>query len=150
MQRFSHLAHPLPNIAALISAASALNSQVTVLQGQLHAADEAAQEHQTEVSETALQLRDGMRQVSEQVDMIVLDGNQSREAVHWEQLQTMLQDVIRNPRDIDNARSFADKAVDVNMIMQKYDALLQALEQCNKQLRSLMGEGIDSSVADSE
>jgi len=140
MQRFTHLAHPLPDIAALINAVAALNGQVTALQGQLHAADEATQEHQTEVSETALQLRDGMRQVSEQVNTLVADGNQSRDAVHWEQLQSLLQDVIRNPRDIDNARSFADKAADVNMVLQKYDALLQALVQCNNQLRNLIGE----------
>ena len=71
---------------------------------------------------------------------MVADGNQSREAVHWDQLQSLLQDVIRNPRDIDNARSFADKAADINMVFQKYDALLQALAQCNKQLRGLIGE----------
>lgn len=81
-----------------------------------------------------------MRQVSDQVNTMVIDGNQSHDAVHWEQLQSLLQDVIRNPRDIDNARSFADKAVDINMVLQKYDALLQALEQCNNQLRSLIGE----------
>ena len=140
MQRFSHLAHPLPDIASLIIAASALNGQVAALQEQLHAADEATQEHQTEVSETALQLREGMRQVSDQVNTMVIDGNQSRDIVHWEQLQTLLQDVIRNPRDIDNARSFAYKAADVNIVLQKYDALLQALEQCNNQLRRLIGE----------
>ena len=140
MQRFSQLAHPLPDIASLIIAASALNGQVAALQEQLHAADEATQEHQTEVSETAHQLREGMRQVSDQVNTMVIDGNQSRDIVHWEQLQTLLQDVIRNPRDIDNARSFAYKAADVNIVLQKYDALLQALEQCNNQLRRLIGE----------
>lgn len=140
MQRFTHLAHPLPDIAALINAVAALNGQVTALQGQLHAADAAAQEHQTEISETALQLRDGMRQISEQVNTMVADGNQSREAVHWEQLQSLLQDVVSNPRDIDNARSFANKAADINMVFQKYDALLQALAQCNNQLRGLIGE----------
>jgi predicted component of type VI protein secretion system len=141
VQRFNNLTHPLPDIASLINAVSALNTQVSALQGQLNTANEATQSHQTEVTETAQQLRDGMAQVSDRMNGLTNDGSQSREAVHWDQLQSLLQDVIRNPRDIDNARAFADRASDVNMVLQKYDALLNGLAECNNQLRTLIGEG---------
>lgn len=141
VQRFNNLTHPLPDIAGLINTVSALNNQVSALQGQLNAANEATQSHQTEVTETAQQLRDGMAQVSDRMNGLSSDGSQSREAVHWDQLQSLLQDVIRNPRDIDNARAFADRASDVNMVLQKYDALLSGLAECNSQLRTLIGEG---------
>ena len=140
VQRFSNLSHPLPDIAGLINAVSALNNQVSALQGQLEVASEATQNHQTEVTETAQQLRDGMSQVADRMNSLANDGSQSREAVRWEQLQLLLQDVTRNPRDIDNARAFADRAADVNVILQKYDALLNGLAECNDRLRTLMGE----------
>lgn len=141
VQRFNNLTHPLPDIASLINVVSALNSQVSALQGQLNAANEATQSHQTEVTETAQQLRDGMAQISDRMNGLTNDGSQSREAVHWDQLQSLLQDVIRNPRDIDNARAFADRGSDVNMVLQKYDALLSGIAECNNRLRTLIGEG---------
>ena len=140
VQRFRNLAHPLPDIGGLMSAVAALNNQISALQGRLDVANEATQNHHTELTETAQQLRGDMSQVSNRMNSLINDGSQSREAVHWDQLQTLLQDVIRNPRDIDNARAFADRASDMNMILQKYDALLNGLAECTNQLRTLIGE----------
>lgn len=140
VQRFLHPVHPLPDIAALLNAVSALNTQVVALQGQLTQANDATESHQTEVTETTQQLQDGLRQVSTQVARLVTEGNESRDAVRWEQLLLLVQDVIRNPRDIDTVRAFAGRANDLNMILQQYDASLQTLAQCNTQLHTLSGE----------
>jgi len=140
VQRFTHPVHPLPDSAALLNAVSALNKQVVALQEQLSQAHDATQSHQAEVAETAQHLQDGMHQISTQVDRLITEGNQSRDAVRWEQLLLLVEDVIRNPRDIDTVRAFAERANDVHMILQHYEGLLQALAQYNSQLRMLSGE----------
>jgi hypothetical protein len=55
-------------------------------------------------------------------------------------LLQLLPEVIRNPRDIDNARAFADKAGAVNGLLQRYDETLKALHKYSDHLRALMGD----------
>ena len=139
-QHFSDPDHPLPEFAALLSTVTALNKQMTALQEQVYAVHDATQNHQTEATETAQQLRNGIQQIAASMDKLAAEGKQSRNTARWEELLPLLQEVMRNPRDIDNVRAFAARAGDVHVLLQQYDAFLQALAEYDNQLRSLSGE----------
>ena len=62
-----------------------------------------------------------------------------RDEAGMDGLLQLLPEVIRNPRDIDNARASADKASAVNRLLQRYDETLKALQTCSDHLQGLMG-----------
>ncbi|MFL5661419.1 MAG: FHA domain-containing protein, partial [Ktedonobacteraceae bacterium] len=64
VQRFTNLAQPLPDISALIDAATALNGQISALQQQLDAAHQATRGHESEIATAAHELRNEMQQLA--------------------------------------------------------------------------------------
>ncbi len=140
IRRFTNLSQPLPDIAALKDAAAMLNGQVASLQQQLDAAREAKSNHENEISETANQLRTEMQHISANMNNAILAMSNSRSEVGLDNLVQLVQEVMSNPRDIDNARAFTGRAADVNKIIQRFEDAFQTLYECNNQLRNVIGE----------
>ncbi|MFL5667126.1 MAG: hypothetical protein ACJ8BW_38120, partial [Ktedonobacteraceae bacterium] len=140
VQRFTNLAQPLPDISALIDAATALNGQISALQQQLDAAHQATRGHENEIATATSELRNEMQQLASGLQETITAMATERDKADMDGLLQLLPEVIRNPRDIDNARAFADKAGAVNGLLQHYDETLQALHKYSDHLRALMGD----------
>ncbi len=139
VQRLTNLSQPLPDIGALISTATALNEQVSALQQQLNAAHEATHGHESEFSTVANELRNEMQQLSGRLHDTITGMTTTRDEAGMDGLLQLLPEVMRNPRDIDNARAFADKASAINRLLQRYDEALNALHTCRDHLQVLLG-----------
>lgn len=139
-RRFAHLSRSLPDIGALKDVAAALDEQVASLQQRLDAAREANSKHENEIFETTNQLRAEMRNISASMNKAIVAMSNSRAEVGLDNLVHLVQEVMSNPRDIDNARSFAGRAADVNKIIRRFEEAFQALYECNNQLRNVIGE----------
>lgn len=138
---FASLARPtLPDVASLLAASAALEGQITVLQQQLSSAHNAMNNHESEIVQTANQLRTALRRLAERMDSTIAGVARSRGELDWDGLLHSLQDTIGNPRDIGNAMEFARRATDVDKVFQRYQGVLNTLAECNSLLRSLIGE----------
>ena len=140
--RLTSLSEPaLPDIAPLMAALSALDGQVTSLQEQLNSTQEAMRNHEAEIAQTANQLRNDVRRVSDRMDNTIADVARTREALAWAELLQLMDDVMNNPRDIEYVTKLARKARELNKVFQMHQNVLNTLAECNSLLRSLIGEG---------
>ncbi len=130
----------LPDIGALIAALSTLDGQVTALQEQLNATQDAMRNHEAEIGQTANQLRTGIRRVSERMDNTIADVARSRESLAWAELLQLIEDVTNNPRDIEYASKLTRRARDLNKVFQIHQNVLNTMAECNSLLRSMIGE----------
>ena len=140
VQRFTNLAQPLPDISALIDAATALNGQISALQQQLNTAHQATQGHESELATATSELRNEMQQLAGGLHETITAMATEQDKADMVGLLQLLPEVIRNPRDIDNARAFADKASAINGLLQRYDETLKALNAYSDHLQALMGD----------
>jgi predicted component of type VI protein secretion system len=139
--RFASIASPsLPDISPLMAALSTLDGQIMSLQEQFNATQEAMRSHDGEVSQTASQLRVGIRRVSERMDNMIADVARSREALAWAELLQLMEDVMTNPRDIEYVTKLARKARELNKVFQIHQTVLNTMAECNSLLRSMIGE----------
>lgn len=130
----------LPDMTPLMAALSTLDGQVMSLQEQLNATQDAMRNHDTEVAQTANQLRTGVRRVSERMDNTIADVARSREALAWAELSQLMEDVMNNPRDIEYVTKLARKARELNKIFQIHQNVLNTIYECNSLLRGMIGE----------
>ena len=130
----------VPDIAPLTAALATLDGQVTSLQEQLNATQEAIRNHEAEIAQTTSQLRSGVRRVSDRMDSTIADVARSREALAWAELLQLMEDVMNNPRDIEYVTKLARKARELNKVFQIHQSVLNTLAECNSLLRSLIGE----------
>ena len=139
--RLNTLSQPaLPDITALIAALTSLDGQVTSLQEQLNQTQEAMRSHDAEISQTANQLRSGVRKVSERMDNTIADVARNREALAWSELLQLMEDVMNNPRDIEYVTKLARKARELNKVFQLHQSVLNTMAECNSLLRSMITE----------
>ncbi len=139
--RLNTLAQPaLPDITALIAALSSLDGQVMSLQEQLNETQEAMRAHDAEVTQTANQLRSGVRKVSERMDNTIADVARNREALAWSELLQLMEDVMNNPRDIEYVTKLARKARELNKVFQLHQSVLNTMAECNSLLRGMIFE----------
>jgi len=139
--RFASIASPtLPDISPLMAALSTLDGQIMSLQEQFNATQEAMRSHEGEVTQTASQLRIGIRRVSERMDNMIADVARSREALAWAELLQLMEDVMTNPRDIEYVTKLARKARELNKVFQIHQTVLNTMAECNSLLRSMIGE----------
>lgn len=139
--RFSTIPTPsLPEMSSLMAALSSLDGQITSLQEQFNATQEAMQHHDSEIAQTASQLRGGIRRVSDRMDNMIADVARSREALSWAELLQLMEDVMNNPRDIEYVTKLARKARELNKVFQIHQNVLNTMAECNSLLRSLIGE----------
>ncbi|GCE19661.1 hypothetical protein KDK_34610 [Dictyobacter kobayashii] len=139
--RFSAITPPsLPDMSALMAALSSLDGQIMSLQEQFNATQDAMRNHDTEVAQTANQLRSGIRRVSDRMDGMIADVARSREALAWAELLQLMEDVMNNPRDIEYVTKLARKARELNKVFQIHQNVLNTMAECNSLLRSLIGE----------
>ncbi len=139
--RLTSLPQPtLPDVAPLMAALATLDGQVSSLQEQLNATQEAMRNHETEIAQTTSQLRAGVRHVAERMDNTIADVARSREQLAWAELMQLTEDVMNNPRDIEYLSKFARKAREVNKVFQIHQGVLNTLAECTSLLRSLIGE----------
>lgn len=139
--RFSALSSPtLPDMSALMAALSSLDGQIMSLQEQFNATQDAMRTHDTEVNQTASELRSGIRRVSDRMDSMIADVARSREALAWAELLQLMEDVMNNPRDIEYVTKLARKARELNKVFQIHQNVLNTMAECNSLLRSLIGE----------
>ncbi len=139
--RFASISSPsLPDISPLMAALSTLDGQIMSLQEQFNATQEAMRSHDGEVSQTANQLRTGIRRVSERMDNMIADVARSREALAWAELLQLMEDVMNNPRDIEYVTKLARKARELNKVFQIHQTVLNTMAECNSLLRSMIGE----------
>ncbi|HTI15810.1 MAG TPA: FHA domain-containing protein [Dictyobacter sp.] len=139
--RFATISAPaLPDMSTVIAALSTLDGQFSVLQEQLNATQAALRNHDNEVVQTANQLREGIRQVSERMDTTIADVARSREALAWAELSQLMDDVMNNPRDIEYVTKLARKARELNRIFQVHQNVLNTMAECNNLLRGMIGE----------
>jgi pSer/pThr/pTyr-binding forkhead associated (FHA) protein len=140
-KRFSSLSQPaLPDLTSLIAALSALDGQVTALQQQFNATQDAMRTHEAEVIQTANELRTGIRNVTRQMDNTIADVARSRDTLAWADLLQLMEDVMNNPRDIEYVTKLARKARELNKVFQIHQKVLNTMAECNSLLRSLLGE----------
>ena len=139
--RLTGLPQPtLPDVAPLMAALATLDGQVSSLQEQLNATQEAMRNHETEIAQTTSQLRAGVRRVSERMDSTIAEVARSREQLAWAELVQLMEDVMNNPRDIEYVTKLARKARELNKVFQLHQNVLNTLAECNSLLRSLVGE----------
>jgi pSer/pThr/pTyr-binding forkhead associated (FHA) protein len=139
--RLTSLSQPtLPDLTNLIAALSTLDGQITSLQQQFNVTQDAMRSHETELNQTANQLRSGIRRVSERMDNTIADVARSREALAWADLLQLMEDVMNNPRDIEYVTKLARKARELNKVFQIHQNVLNAMAECNSLLRSMIGE----------
>jgi pSer/pThr/pTyr-binding forkhead associated (FHA) protein len=139
--RLTSLSQPaLPDLTNLIAALSSLDGQITTLQQQFNATQDAMRNHEAELNQTASQLRAGIRRVSERMDSTIADVARSREALAWADLLQLMEDVMNNPRDIEYVTKLARKARELNKVFQIHQNVLNAMAECNSLLRSMIGE----------
>ncbi len=141
---FSHLTGlpqpTLPDVAPLMAALATLDGQVSSLQEQLNATQEAMRNHEADITQTATQLRAGVRRVSERMDNTIADVARNREQLAWTELMQLMDDVMNNPRDIEYVTRLARKARELNKVFQIQQNVLNTLAECTSLLRSLLGE----------
>ncbi len=139
--RLTNLPQPtLPDVAPLVAALATLDGQVSSLQEQLNATQEAMRNHETDIAQTTGQLRNGVRNVSERMDNTIADVARSREQLSWAELIQLMEDVMNNPRDIEYVTKLARKARELNKVFQIHQNVLNVLAECTSLLRSLIGE----------
>ncbi|GCE13926.1 hypothetical protein KTT_37850 [Tengunoibacter tsumagoiensis] len=139
--RFNSIASPsLPDASALVAALAALDGQVKDLQDQMNATQDAMRSHESEISQTANQLRSGIRRVSDRMDSTIADVARSREALAWAELLQLMEDVMNNPRDIEYVTKLARKARELNKVFQIHQNVLNTMAECNSLLRGMIGE----------
>jgi len=130
----------VPDIAQLMAALTTLDGQVSLLQEQLNATQEAIGSHKTDVVQAANQLRSGVRRVSERMDSTIASVARSRDEGDWASLMQLMEDVMNNPRDIEYVTKLARKARELNKVFQIHQVVLNTLAECNSLLRSLIGD----------
>jgi pSer/pThr/pTyr-binding forkhead associated (FHA) protein len=130
----------LPDVAPLVAALATLDGQVSSLQEQLNATQEAMRNHESDIAQTTNQLRAGVRNVSERMDNTIADVARSREQLAWAELIQLMEDVMNNPRDIEYVTKLARKARELNKVFQIHQNVLNVLAECTSLLRSLLGE----------
>jgi pSer/pThr/pTyr-binding forkhead associated (FHA) protein/predicted protein tyrosine phosphatase len=139
--RLTNLPQPqLPDVAPLMAALATLDGQVSALQEQLNTTQEAMRNHESEIAQTANQLRYGVRRVSERMDATIADVARTREQLAWAELLQLMEDVMNNPRDIEYVTKLARKARELNKVFQIHQNVLNTLAECTSLLRSLIGE----------
>jgi pSer/pThr/pTyr-binding forkhead associated (FHA) protein len=139
--RLTSLPQPtLPDVAPLVAALTTLDGQVSSLQEQLNATQEAMRNHEMDIAQTTNQLRNGVRNVSERMDNTIADVARSREQLSWAELLQLMEDVMNNPRDIEYVTKLARKARELNKVFQIHQNVLNVLAECTSLLRSLIGE----------
>jgi pSer/pThr/pTyr-binding forkhead associated (FHA) protein len=129
-----------PDVAPLLAALAALDGQVSSLQEQLNSMQEAMHNRDTDIAQTANQLRLGVRQVSDRMDKTIADVARSREQLAWADLIQIMEDVMNNPRDIEYVTKLARKARELNKVFQIHQSVLNTLAECTSLLRGLVGE----------
>jgi len=140
-RRLTNLPQPtLPDVAPLIAALATLDGQVSSLQEQLNATQEAVRNHEADIAQTSNQLRAGVRRVSERMDSTIADVARNREQLAWTELIQLMEDVMNNPRDIEYVTKLARKARELNKVFQIHQNVLNTLAECTSLLRSLLGE----------
>ncbi len=139
--RLTNLPQPaIPDVAPLMAALATLDGQVSSLQEQLNATQEAMRNHEADITQTANQLREGVRRVSERMDSTIADVARNREQLAWTELNQLMEDVMNNPRDIEYVTKLARKARELNKVFQIHQNVLNTLAECTSLLRSLLGE----------
>lgn len=139
--RLTNLPQPqLPDVAPLMAALATLDGQVSSLQEQLNATQEAMRNHESDIAQTTNQLRSGVRRVSERMDGTIADVARSREQLAWAELLQLMDDVMNNPRDIEYVTKLARKARELNKVFQIHQNVLNTLAECTSLLRSLIGD----------
>jgi pSer/pThr/pTyr-binding forkhead associated (FHA) protein len=139
--RLTNLPQPtIPDVAPLMAALATLDGQVSSLQEQLNATQEAVRNHEADISQTTNQLREGVRRVSERMDSTIADVARNREQLAWTELNQLMEDVMNNPRDIEYVTKLARKARELNKVFQIHQNVLNTLAECTSLLRSLLGE----------
>ena len=139
--RLTNLPQPtLPDVAPLMAALATLDGQVSSLQDQLNASQEAVRNHEADIAQTTNQLREGVRRVSERMDSTIADVARNREQLAWTELIQLMEDVMNNPRDIEYVTKLARKARELNKVFQIHQNVLNTLAECTSLLRSLLGE----------
>jgi pSer/pThr/pTyr-binding forkhead associated (FHA) protein len=139
--RLTSLPQPtLPEVAPLMAALATLDGQVSSMQEQLNATQEAMHNHEADIAQTSNQLREGVRRVSERMDNTIADVARNREQLAWTELIQLMEDVMNNPRDIEYVTKLARKARELNKVFQIHQNVLNTLAECTSLLRSLLGE----------
>jgi hypothetical protein len=130
----------MPDMTSLLAAMSTLDGQVMSLQEQVNATQEALRTHETDIAQTANQLRTGVRRVAERMDSTIADVARRREELAWAELLQLMEDVMNNPRDIEYVTKLARKARELNKVFQIHQSVLNTMAECNSLLRGMIGE----------
>jgi pSer/pThr/pTyr-binding forkhead associated (FHA) protein len=139
--RLNSLPQPvLPDMTALVAALATLDGQITSLQQQFDATQEAMRQHDSEIAQVTGQLRANLRRVSDRMDSTIADVARSREVLAWAELSQLIEDAMNNPRDIEYVTKLARKARDINKVFQIHQNVLNTMAECNSLLRRLIGE----------
>ena len=128
----------VPDIAQLTVALTTLDGQVSLLQEQLNATQEAIRSHESDIAQAVNQLRSGVRRVSERMDSTIASVARSRDEGDWASLMQLMEDVMNNPRDIEYVTKLARKARELNKVFQIHQVVLNTLAECNSLLRGLI------------
>lgn len=140
-QTLTSFARPsVPDIGPLMAALSSLDGQIMSMQEQLNATQDAMRERDDAVTQTANQLRSGVRRVSDRMDNAIADVARRREEVAWTDLLQIMEDVQNNPRDIEYVTKLARKARELKKVFEMHQGILNTLAECNSLLRGLLGE----------
>ena len=139
--RLTGLPQPtFPDVAPLMAALATLDGQVSSLQEQLNATQEAMRNHEADIAQISNQLRTGVRRVAERMDSTIAEVARSREQFAWAELTQLIDDQVNNPRDHEYISNLGRKGRELNKVFQIHQSVLNTLAECTSLLRSLIGE----------
>jgi pSer/pThr/pTyr-binding forkhead associated (FHA) protein len=139
--RLTNLPQPaLPDMSAMVAVLAKLDGEITSLQEQFNATQEAMRNRDAELAKNANDLRNGIRRVSDRMDNTIADVARSREALAWAELLQLMEDVMNNPRDIEYVTKLARKARELNKVFQIHQNVLNTMAECNSLLRAMIGD----------
>ncbi|HKF36528.1 MAG TPA: FHA domain-containing protein [Ktedonobacteraceae bacterium] len=139
--RLTGLPQPtFPDVAPLMAALATLDGQVSSLQEQLNATQEAMRNHEADIAQITGQLRTGVRRVAERMDNTIADVARSREQLAWAELTQLMDEAQNNPRDYEFIINLGRKSRELNKVFQIHQSVLNTLAECTSLLRSLIGE----------
>lgn len=84
---------------------------------------------------TRSQLLSAIRQVSESFDHLTAEVARAQEALHWNQLLSLVQNLKSNPRDLANVTNLARSASDLKKAFQLHQSVLDRVAESNELLR---------------
>ena len=81
-----------------------------------------------------------LRHVSERFDHVIAEEAHSRERLNWTKVMSLLEEVVKHPRNINSVIDLARTAPALEEILHLHQHVMDTITQCNETLHGLLQE----------